>query len=127
MDKLDQNEGLDLEGVRIGNEKLIRISESANTKLSELIQREDGGNCLRIKIVGGGCNGLSYKMDFTNATRSGDILVKAFDNQILIDPKTALYIKGTLLEYSHALVGGGFQFNNPNAKASCSCGESFSL
>ena len=86
-----------------------------------------GGGHLRIKIVGGGCNGLSYKMDFTDVTRSGDILVKAMDSKLLIDPKTALYIKGTFLDYSHALVGGGFQFNNPNAKASCSCGESFSL
>ena len=123
----NSNEGDTLEGVRIGNEKLIRISESANAKLSELIQRESRGVYLRIKIVGGGCNGLSYKMDFTDVTRSGDILVKAMDSKLLIDPKTALYIKGTLLDYSHALVGGGFQFNNPNAKASCSCGESFSL
>lgn len=123
----NHNESLNLDGVRIGNENLIQISESANAKLSELIEREKGGICLRIKIVGGGCNGLSYKMDFTDATRPGDILVKAMDNQLLIDPKTALYIKGTLLDYSHALVGGGFQFNNPNAKASCSCGESFSL
>ena len=82
---------------------------------------------LRIKIVGGGCNGLSYKMNFTDDTKQGDILVQTMSSQLLIEPKTALFIKGTLLDYSHNLVGGGFQFNNPNAKASCSCGESFSL
>lgn len=113
--------------VRIGNENLISITDSANQKLVDLIEREQSGGMLRIKIVGGGCNGLSYKMKFTDDAKQGDIFVQAIDSQLLIDPKTALYIKGTLLDYSHNLVGGGFQFNNPNAKASCSCGESFSL
>ena len=112
---------------RQGNENLIRITKSADEKLINLIQREQSGSMLRIKIVGGGCNGLSYKMQFTDDTKQGDILVKTMSNHLLIDPKTALYIKGTSLDYSHNLVGGGFQFNNPNAKASCSCGESFSL
>jgi iron-sulfur cluster assembly protein len=113
--------------VRIGNENLIRITKSADEKLINLIEREQSGTMLRIKIVGGGCNGLSYKMNFTDDTKQGDILVQTMSSQLLIDPKTALYIKGTSLDYSHNLVGGGFQFNNPNAKASCSCGESFSL
>ncbi|MGB0374780.1 MAG: HesB/IscA family protein [Opitutales bacterium] len=113
--------------VRHGNENLIRITKSADEKLINLIEREQSGSLLRIKIVGGGCNGLSYKMNFTDDTKQGDILVQTMRSQLLIDPKTALYIKGTSLDYSHNLVGGGFQFNNPNAKASCSCGESFSL
>ena len=113
--------------IRQGNENLIRITKSADEKLINLIQREQSGSMLRIKIVGGGCNGLSYKMQFTDDTKQGDILVKTMSSHLLIDPKTALYIKGTSLDYSHNLVGGGFQFNNPNAKASCSCGESFSL
>ena len=112
---------------RLGNENLIRITKSADEKLIRLIDREQSGSMLRIKIVGGGCNGLSYKMNFTDDTKQGDILVQTMSSQLLIDPKTALFIKGTLLDYSHNLVGGGFQFNNPNAKASCSCGESFSL
>lgn len=112
---------------RLGNENLIRITESADEKLISLIDREQSGSMLRIKIVGGGCNGLSYKMNFTDDTKQGDILVQTMSSQLLIDPKTALFIKGTLLDYSHNLVGGGFQFNNPNAKASCSFGESFSL
>ena len=113
--------------IRQGNENLIRITKSADEKLVSLMEREQSGSMLRIKIVGGGCNGLSYKMKFTEDTKQGDILVKTMRSQLLIDPKTALYIKGTSLDYSHNLVGGGFQFNNPNAKASCSCGESFSL
>ena len=113
--------------VRQGNENLIRITKNADEKLFSLIEREQSGSMLRIKIMGGGCNGLSYKMKFTEDTKQGDILVNTMRSQLLIDPKTALYIKGTSLDYSHNLVGGGFQFNNPNAKASCSCGESFNL
>ena len=113
--------------VRVANEKLLCLTESASQKIKELIKRESAGSLLRVKIVGGGCNGLSYKMDFTNLSKLGDILVESFDVKLIIDPKTALYIKGTTLSYSNDLVGGGFQFNNPNAKASCSCGESFSL
>ena len=112
---------------RQGNENLIRITKNADEKLINLIEREQSGSMLRIKIVGGGCNGLSYKMKFTEDTKQGDILVKTKSSLLLIDSKTALYIKGTSLDYSNNLVGGGFQFNNPNAKTSCSCGDSFSL
>lgn len=116
-----------LDSVRIGNENLISLSLSADNKIHELMKRENVGAFLRVKIIGGGCNGLSYKMDFTDIAKSGDILINSDKSQLLIDPKTALYIKGTHLNYSHDLVGGGFHFKNPNAKASCSCGESFSL
>jgi len=115
------------EGVRIGNDKLISVTKSAGIKLAELISKEADGSLLRIKIVGGGCNGLSYKMHFSGDTKAGDILINAFESWLMIDSKTALFIKGTSLDYSHDLVGGGFKFNNPNAKSSCSCGESFSL
>lgn len=118
---------LESEGVRLGNEKLIQLTESASKKLNELIHRDKEADLLRIKITGGGCNGLSYNMGFTNQTKAGDILVHALDSFILIDPKTALFIKGTTLDYSNELVGGGFKFDNPNAKSSCSCGESFSI
>ncbi len=115
------------DGVRIGNGKLISLTQSAGTKLNDLVSKETLGSMLRIKIVGGGCNGLSYKMYFSEETKAGDILINAFENWLMIDSKTALFIKGTSLDYSHDLVGGGFKFNNPNAKSSCSCGESFSL
>ena len=115
------------EGVRDGNENLIRLTESAGAKLGALIARERQGEFLRIAITGGGCNGLSYKMTFTLTPRRGDILVRTGGAQVVVDPKTALYLKGTHLDYSHAMVAGGFKFSNPNAKASCSCGESFSV
>lgn len=115
------------DGVRIGNEKLILVKAAAAEKLSALIKKEKQGDYLRIKITGGGCNGLSYKMKFVTKPKNGDILVNSLSAKILVDTKSALYLRGTHLDYSHKMVGGGFKFNNPNAKSSCSCGESFGI
>ena len=115
------------EGVRAGNEKLLEISPEAGSKLVELMAREQKGDFLRVKITGGGCNGLVYNMEFVAAAKRGDILVSAFGAAVLVDSRTALYLKGTKFEYSSKLVGGGFEFTNPNATANCSCGQSFSI
>ena len=114
-------------GLLQGNEKLVKVTEPAAHKIFQLIQREGSGEFLRIRITGGGCNGLSYKMKFVDAGKSGDIMVLSEGARLLVDSKTALYLRGTTLEFSEKLVGGGFKFSNPNAKASCSCGESFNL
>ena len=113
--------------MRIGNEKLILLTPDASEKIRELMEREENGTFLRIKITGGGCNGLSYKMKFVSHGKDNDILVETAGKSVIIDSKTALYLRGTTLDYSSKLVGGGFKFINPNAKASCSCGESFNL
>jgi len=89
--------------------------------------RDGQGDFLRVAITGGGCNGLSYKMKFVLEPKRGDILVHTAGVDVLVDSKSALYLKGTHLDYSAAMVSGGFKFSNPNAKASCSCGESFSV
>jgi iron-sulfur cluster assembly protein len=115
------------EGVREGNENLVRLTPHAGVKVASLVAREQQGGYLRIAITGGGCNGLSYKMKFTSEPRRGDILVRSAGVPVVVDPKTALYLKGTMLDYSDKMVAGGFKFSNPNAKASCSCGESFSV
>ena len=115
------------EGVREGNENLVRLTADAGKKVAALIVRERQGDYLRIAITGGGCNGLSYKLRFTTEPKRGDILVRTGGSTVVVDPKTALYLKGTVLDYSNQMVGGGFKFSNPNAKASCSCGESFSV
>jgi iron-sulfur cluster assembly protein len=115
------------EGPREGNEKLVRLTEPAGVKVRALIARDGQGGYLRIAISGGGCNGLSYKLRFDPAPKRGDILVRTAGAAVLVDPKTALYLKGTVVDYSGKLIGGGFKFTNPNGKASCSCGESFSV
>ena len=113
--------------LREGNETLVLLTESAGIKVRSLIAREKQGEFLRIAISGGGCNGLSYKLRFTPEPKKGDILVRTAGVQVLVDPKTSLYLKGTHLDFSTAMIAGGCKFSNPNAKASCSCGESFSV
>lgn len=115
------------DGVRPGNENLVRLTAAAGAKVATLIAREQQGDFLRIAITGGGCNGLSYKMKFVPEPRRGDIVVPTAGVRVVVDSKSALYLKGTHVDYSNALVAGGFKFSNPNAKASCSCGESFSV
>ncbi len=115
------------EGVREGNEQLVLLTAAAGAKASALRVREGQGDFLRVAISGGGCNGLSYKLKFVPAPKRGDILVRTAGMPVVVDSKSALYLKGTQLDYSSALVAGGFKFSNPNAKASCSCGESFSV
>lgn len=113
--------------LREGSEALVRLTEAAGAKVRALVAREQQGEFLRVAITGGGCNGLSYKLKFTPEPKRGDILVRSAGVAVLVDPRTALYLKGTQLDYSNQLIAGGFKFTNPNAKASCSCGESFSV
>lgn len=115
------------EDVRVGSERLVKLTEPASRKVNALLSKEEPGRVLRIKISGGGCNGLSYKIDFVNKFRAGDIVVESSGAQIVVDSKSALYLRGTTLNFSDAMMGGGFKFENPNATSSCSCGESFSV
>jgi iron-sulfur cluster assembly protein len=81
---------------------------------------------LRIAVVGGGCSGLQYKMDLQDSPAGRDILVETGGIKVVVDPKSALYVTGSELDYVDALQDGGFKVKNPNAATSCSCGESFS-
>jgi iron-sulfur cluster assembly protein len=82
---------------------------------------------LRVGVEGGGCSGLSYKMDFDQQMKEGDQLFEDKGIKILVDKKSFLYLVGTVLEYSGGLNGKGFNFNNPNASRTCGCGESFAV
>ena len=115
------------EGVRVGDERLVKITGDSVRKIQSLQQREEGKPYLRVRVTGGGCSGLAYKLKFVSAAKSGDILIEKEGVSLLIDSKSALYLRGMTLDYSDRLVAGGFKFNNPNAKASCSCGESFAV
>lgn len=115
------------EGVRLVDDRLVCVTEAAAGKLASLREREQSGDYLRVKVTGGGCSGLSYKLKFVEAPKPGDLLVQSHGASVIIDTKSALYLKGMTLDYSDKLVAGGFKFNNPNAKASCSCGESFAV
>ncbi len=112
---------------RIGNEKLVKISEGAGAKLTSLLTRQGRPQgALRVAVIGGGCSGLQYKMDLVDGPANRDIMVQSAGVRVVIDPKSALFVSGSVLEYSDDLQKGGFKVTNPNAVAHCSCGESFS-
>lgn len=113
-------------GYKVGNEKLIRVLDNASRKLLGLLERQgrpDGA--LRVAVIGGGCSGLQYKMDLVDGPSNRDILVKSNGVNVVIDPKSALFVSGSELDFSDDLQSGGFKVTNPNAVAHCSCGESF--
>jgi iron-sulfur cluster assembly protein len=106
----------------------ITVSDEAARKIHSLIastnKPQDHG--LRLKVVGGGCSGLQYKMDL-DAPREGD---KVFENsgaKVLVDRKSFLYLNGTEVHYEEGLMESGFKLRNPNIKRSCGCGASFTV
>ena len=114
-------------GFRVGDERLIKVTASAAKKVNGLLTKQGRANgVLRVAVVGGGCSGLQYKMDLQDSPASRDILVETGGIKVVVDPKSALYVTGSELDYVDALQDGGFKVKNPNAATSCSCGESFS-
>jgi iron-sulfur cluster assembly protein len=107
---------------------MITLTEAAANKVRE--HARDRGITqygLRLGVKGGGCSGLSYVIDLEPTSRPGD---KVFDSQgvtVFVDPKSYLYLSGTVFDWSDALQGGGFKFQNPNVRKSCGCGESFTV
>ena len=111
---------------RIGDERLIKLTANAASKVGSLLTRQGRPNgVLRVAVVGGGCSGLQYKMDLQDGPANRDFLVETEGVRVVVDPKSALYVTGSELDYMDAL-DGGFKVKNPNAATSCSCGESFS-
>jgi iron-sulfur cluster assembly accessory protein len=112
---------------RVGDERLIKLTSGAATKVAALLTKQGRTHgVLRVSVVGGGCSGLQYKMDLQDGPASRDILVETAGVRVVVDPKSALYVTGSELDYVDALQDGGFKVKNPNAATSCSCGESFS-
>jgi len=109
-------------------EKGILMSESALQHV-KLLQAQQGGKelCLRVGVRQGGCSGMSYMMDFEDPGNVGEQdEVYDYDGfKVVCDRKSLLYLYGLMLDYSNALIGGGFQFTNPNAAQTCGCGKSF--
>jgi iron-sulfur cluster assembly protein len=112
---------------RVGDERLIKVTASAADKVKSLLTRQGRAQgVLRVAVLGGGCSGLQYKMDLQDAPAHRDILVESGGIKVVVDPKSALYVTGSELDFIDALQGGGFKVKNPNAATTCSCGESFS-
>ena len=112
---------------RTGDERLVKLTTNAAKKVSTLLTKQGrASGVLRVAVVGGGCSGLQYKMDLQDGPANRDILVESGGVRVVVDPKSALYVTGSELDYIEALQDGGFKVKNPNAATSCSCGESFS-
>ena len=111
---------------KIGNERLVKVTDPASKKLRSLLARQGRPQgALRVAVIGGGCSGLQYKMDLVDGPANRDIMVESAQVRVVVDPKSALFVSGSLLDYSDDLQKGGFKVTNPNAVAHCSCGESF--
>ena len=115
----------------VATENTIYVSEKAKSKVLQLMEdagvTNDSSYFLRVGVVGGGCSGLSYKLDFDNEVKPMDQVFEDNGVKVVTDLKSFLYLVNTELDFSDCLNGKGFYFNNPNASRSCGCGESFSV
>jgi len=107
----------------------IQVSERALAKIRAVMARENMSPAeagLRLGVVGGGCSGLSYNVQFDSGPRERDRIFQFGEVRIFVDPKSFIYLHGMTLDYEETLMRQGFVFRNPNAAKSCSCGSSFS-
>jgi len=108
---------------------MITVTTKAIVEVRKLMSQEttDGELSLRVGVKGGGCSGLSYVLDFVKETRSDDKIMEFDGMKVVMDPKSAIYLNGTELDFTDGLSGSGFTFNNPNAQRTCGCGSSFAM
>ena len=107
---------------------LVTITEKAKAEIRAIFEREENKDQkgLRLGVIGGGCSGLSYQMEFSQR-RSDDSVIDCGKFNVLLDPKSTIYLKGITLDFQDGFQGKGFVFGNPNATNTCGCGESFSV
>ena len=107
---------------------LIDLTDAAAAEVKRLMAQENQpDHLLRVGVVGGGWSGLNYEVNFDDKTGKFDRILEVKGVRVVVDLKSALYIKGMVIDYVPAMVGGGFRFQNPNAGKSCGCGTSFSV
>ena len=105
----------------------VTVTESAARRIGEILGREPRGTMLRVSVEGGGCSGFQYKFDMERAQAADDVLIRRDGAVVLIDPVSLNYLAGSEIDFVDDLIGSSFRINNPQAKASCGCGTSFSL
>jgi iron-sulfur cluster assembly accessory protein len=104
---------------------VVRLTESAAAEVrSLLLKPENSGKVLRLYVEQGGCSGMQYAMVF-DEPRPDDLSAAMHGVSVLVDPFSAQYLRGCVVDYSESLTAGGFKINNPNARESCGCGKSF--
>lgn len=106
----------------------VEVTEKAQIKVEEIYKKEvpEGDKCLRLKVLEGGCSGLSYKMEF-DLKKDDDYSYELSFTEVVVDPNSFFFLNGIVLDYEDGLTGKGFVFNNPNAAGTCNCGDSFKV
>jgi iron-sulfur cluster assembly accessory protein len=105
---------------------LINLTPKAVEMVKDAMSRENlAGYGVRVGVVGGGCSGFQYSMDFENSEREGDTVVDQDGIKVYVDPMSSMYLQGVTVDYIVGLQGAGFKFTNPNARNTCGCGQSF--
>ncbi|MEW5943523.1 MAG: iron-sulfur cluster assembly protein IscA [Pseudomonadota bacterium] len=105
----------------------ITLTENAAKHVQNFITKRGKGVGLRVGVRTSGCSGMAYTLEFADELAEGDQVFESHGVKVLIDPKSLTYLDGTELDYTREGLNEGFKFNNPNVKASCGCGESFSV
>ena len=107
----------------------IGLTDRAANEVRRIVEEQNlpDATSLRVGVKGGGCSGFSYTLGFDDQTRETDQISEVDGVRILCDPKSFLYLNGTVVDFEESLMGRGFKFTNPNASKSCGCGESFSV
>ena len=108
--------------------EIVTVTEKAFEQIKTIFTQENPGldKGLRLAVVGGGCSGLQYKIEFSEM-KDKDNIIDRDGIRIVVDPKSSIYLKGVVLDFKDGLNGKGFVFENPNASNTCGCGESFSV
>jgi iron-sulfur cluster assembly protein len=108
-------------------ESIVTLTESAARQIASMLSGdpENAGKSLRVFVEAGGCSGMQYGMVF-DEQRSDDLSIEFQGVGVVVDPFSANYLRGSVIDFSEALTGGGFKINNPVAHSSCGCGKSFS-
>jgi iron-sulfur cluster assembly accessory protein len=106
--------------------ELFSVTTEAAAEVKKLLANEPEKSGLRLEIRGGGCSGMSYGLIFDNPTEK-DHVIESNGVKVMVDPKSAIYLKGTVLDFEGGLEGRGFTIKNPNAKGTCGCGNSFNV
>jgi iron-sulfur cluster assembly accessory protein len=105
----------------------VTLTAKAVEMIKDAMEREGlAGYGIRVGVMGGGCAGFQYSMDFEKEPKDGDIAIAQDGVTLLVDPMSSMYLQGVSIDYVVGLQGAGFKFNNPNAKNTCGCGSSFS-
>jgi iron-sulfur cluster assembly protein len=115
--------------VQASQQRGIQLSAAALRRVKSLRDQQGDDLCLRVGVRQGGCSGMSYMMDFEQIDQvtANDEVFDYDGFKIVCDRKSILYLYGLMLDYSDAMIGGGFQFTNPNAAQTCGCGKSFGV